>query len=138
MTLTNITVQTTINNTIEIVWDSFTNPEHIIHWNFASDDWHCPYAKNDLVAGGSFTYHMAAKDGSFGFDFGGVFDEIMLNKLLRMTLGDGRKIEVHFKTVNNQTEVTETFEAENQNPIEMQRIGWQMIMDNFKKHTETI
>ena len=133
---TNNTVESTINAPVEKVWNFWTSPEHITKWCNASDDWHAPHAENDLRTGGKFMTRMEAKDGSFGFDFGGVYDEVNVNKVIAYTMGDGRKVNVIFASVGNQTKVTETFEAETQNSIEMQRGGWQAILDNFKKYTE--
>ena len=133
---TTITVETDVNAPVEKTWKYFTKPEHIIKWNNASDDWHTPRAENDLRTGGNFNYRMEAKDGSFGFDFGGVYDEVEPNQTIAYTLGDGRKVKIDFKNVDNGTKVVETFEAEGQNPVDMQRAGWQAILDNFKKHTE--
>jgi uncharacterized protein YndB with AHSA1/START domain len=133
---TAITVETTVKAPVEKVWEHWTKPEHIIHWNNASDDWHSPKAENDLRTGGKFLYRMEAKDGSFGFDFGGVYDEIKTNELIAYTIGDGRKVKITFSGNGNETKVTETFEAENTNPLEMQKGGWQAILDNFKKYSE--
>jgi uncharacterized protein YndB with AHSA1/START domain len=133
---TKITVEATINAPVEKVWNSWTSPEHITKWCNASDDWHAPRAENDVRTGGKFLTRMEAKDGSFGFDFGGVYDEVKLNERISYTMGDGREVSVVFTKEGNKTKVTETFEAENQNPIEMQRGGWQAILDNFKKYTE--
>jgi uncharacterized protein YndB with AHSA1/START domain len=133
-----ITVETIVNAPAEKAWDVFTNTQHIIHWNSPSEDWHSPSAENDLRPGGTFNYRMEAKDGSYGFDFGGTFDEVKPNELLAYTIGDGRKVENIFTKEGDVTRVTVTFEAENQNPIEMQRGGWQAIMDNYKKYAETI
>jgi uncharacterized protein YndB with AHSA1/START domain len=132
-----ITVEATINAPVEKVWKLWTLPEHITKWNNASDDWHTPHAENDLRAGGKFLSRMEAKDGSMGFDFGGVYDEVKTNELIAYTLGDGRKVKVTFTKQGNATKVVTTFEAENENPVEMQRGGWQAILDNFKKYTET-
>jgi len=132
-----ITVESTINALVEKIWDYWTTPGHIINWCAASDDWHTPSAENDLRTGGKFSYRMEAKDGSFGFDFGGVYDEVITNKLIAYTIGDGRKVKITFSTQGAQTKVVESFEAESTNPIEMQRDGWQAILDNFKKYTET-
>jgi uncharacterized protein YndB with AHSA1/START domain len=134
---TAITVETTVNAPTEKVWESFTKPEHITKWNFAADSWQCPSAQNDLRKGGNFTYRMEAKDGSFGFDFGGTYDDVQENERISYTLGDNRKADIQFIPQVNQTRVIETFEAENQNPVEMQRGGWQAILDNFKKYTES-
>lgn len=133
---TAITVKTTVNAPVEKVWKLWSEPEHITKWNAASDDWHTPRAENDLRPGGAFIARMEAKDGSFGFDFGGVYDEVETHKLISYTLGDGRKVEVIFESKGNTTDVTETFEAESQNSIDMQRGGWQAILDNFKKYAE--
>ncbi|MGH2552339.1 MAG: SRPBCC domain-containing protein, partial [Chitinophagaceae bacterium] len=103
----------------------------------ASDDWHAPIAENDLRAGGTFKTRMEAKDGSMGFDFGGVYDEVKTNELIEYTMGDGRKVSIAFKANGEETKIFETFEAENENPVEMQRGGWQAILNNFKKYTET-
>lgn len=131
-----ITIQTLVNAPVEKVWKLWSGPEHIIKWNNASDDWHTTTAKNDLRAGGEFSARMEAKDGSFGFDFGGVYDEVKTNELIAYTIGDGRKVKINFTGQGNATEVVETFEAESTHSIEMQRGGWQNILDNFKKYAE--
>mgnify|MGYP000853871665 CR=1 FL=1 len=131
-----IIVQNTVDATIEKVWDYWTKPEHITQWNNASDDWHTPQAENDLRTGGSFNYTMAAKDGSFSFDFGGTYNVVTQHSYIEFTIGDGRKVKINFENNGNSTTVSESFEAENVNPIEMQRSGWQAILDNFKKYTE--
>ena len=133
---TAITVETTVNAPAEKVWRLWTESEHIRNWNNASDDWHTPKAVNDLRAGGHFSFTMAAKDGSFGFDFAGVYDEVVENQRIAYTIGDGRKVEVTFKGTGDKTAITETFEAENINSRDMQRQGWQAILDNFKKYAE--
>ena len=131
-----LTVEATVNAPVEKVWEFWGKPEHITKWCAASDDWHTPHAENDLRTGGAFSSRMEAKDGSFGFDFGGVYDEVRDNEYIGYTLGDGRKVQITFTPQGDQTKVTESFEAENENPIEMQQGGWQAIMDNFKKYTE--
>ncbi|HSQ44551.1 MAG TPA: SRPBCC family protein [Ginsengibacter sp.] len=131
-----ITVENTINAPVKKVWEYWTMPEHIIHWNNASDDWHTPYAKNDLQVGGKFTARMEAKDGSFGFDFEGKYDAITPQEYIEYTIGDGRKVKIFFTAEDSSTKVKEIFEAENQNSVEMQRAGWQSILDNFKKYVE--
>lgn len=133
---TAITIETTVNAPVEKVWEYWSSPVHIMQWCSASPDWHAPKAENDLKVGGSFSTRMEAKDGSFGFDFGGVYDDVKTNELIAYTMGDGRKVSVNFSSDGNTTKVVETFEAEDQNPVEMQRAGWQAILDNFKKHTE--
>ena len=136
-TKTEITVANTVNAPVEKVWKFWTGPEHITQWNNASDDWHTPFAENDLRVGGKFLSRMEAKDGSYGFDFAGVYDEVKTNELIAYTIGDGRKVKVIFTPSGNQTKLTTTFEAEDINSIEMQRGGWQAILDSFKKYTET-
>lgn len=131
-----ITIESTINAPIEKTWEYFTKPEHIVKWNAASDDWHSPKAENDLRNGGKFSYRMEAKDGSFGFDFGGVYDKVEEHKYIEYTIGDGRKVDITFTTDGDKIKVVENFEAETTNPVEMQKGGWQTILDNFKKYTE--
>jgi len=133
---TQITVRATINAPIEKVWKFWTTPEHIIQWNNAADDWHTPRAENDLRVGGKFLSRMEAKDGSIGFDFGGMYQTVKTNKLIEYVMGDGRKVKIEFTNNGNETNVVETFEAEETNSIEMQRGGWQAILDNFKRYTE--
>lgn len=135
---TQITVSATINAPVAKVWATWSSPEHIVKWNAASDDWHSPKAENDLRPGGKFETRMEAKDGSFGFDFGGVYDEVKEHELITYTMGDGRTVQVTFTTAGNTTTVTETFDAEDTHSIEMQQGGWQAILDNFKKYTETL
>lgn len=133
-----ITIEAIVNAPVEKAWEVYTNPKHVTQWNHASDDWHSPSAENDLRKGGKFLYRMEAKDGSFGFDFGGVYDEVKSNELLSYTIGDGRKVKNVFAKEGDATKVTVTFEAENQNPVEMQRGGWQAILNNFKKYAESL
>ena len=109
-----------------------------MQWNNASDDWHTPRAENDLRAGGKFLYRMEAKDGSMGFDFSGEYDEIVEFKLIRYTLADSRKVTIEFSGTGNVTQIVETFEAETENSAELQQYGWQCILDNFKKHAESV
>lgn len=132
-----ITVETIVHSPIESVWKYWTEPKHITQWSFASDDWHTPFAENDLRAGGKFVSRMEAKDGSMGFDFGGVYDEVSINESISYTLGDGRKVSITFVGQDNDTKIIESFEAEETNAIEMQQAGWQAILDNFKKYVET-
>lgn len=131
-----ITVQTQVEAPVEKVWNSWNKPEHITKWNSASDDWHTPKASNDLRVGGKFNATMAAKDGSMSFDFEGTYTNVKPNQLIEYTIADGRKVKISFETKGAQTHITETFEAETENPVEMQRGGWQAILDNFKKYTE--
>lgn len=131
-----ITVESTVNAPVDKVWQYWTRPEHITKWNAASDDWHSPHAENDLREGGKFSARMEAKDGSMGFDFGGVYDVVKEHERIEFTMGDGRKVKVKFTPSGNSTKITESFEAEGTHSIEMQRGGWQAILDNFKKYTE--
>lgn len=131
-----ITIESNINAPVEKVWQFWTAPEHIVKWNQASDDWHSPRAENDVRAGGKFNIRMEAKDGSFGFDFGGEYNAVRPNEYIEYTLGDGRKVTVDFKSSGNTTQVIETFDAESTHSLEMQKTGWQAILDNFRKYTE--
>lgn len=135
-TKTAITVESTIEAPVAKVWEYWNEPEHIKKWAFASDDWHAPKAENDLRTGGTFSTTMAAKDGSFSFDFGGVYTQVKEHKLIEYTLGDERKVSILFSSIGDATKVVETFEAEDTHPVEMQQSGWQAILDNFKKYTE--
>ena len=133
-----ITVQAVINAPVEQVWKLYTEPEHVMKWNNASNDWHTPRAENDLKVGGKFLYRMEAKDGSSGFDFDGTYKQVKTNELIVYSISDGRKVQVMFTKENNtRTKIDTTFEAESTNPIEMQRDGWQAILNNFKKYVET-
>ncbi|MES2704610.1 MAG: SRPBCC family protein [Bacteroidota bacterium] len=131
-----LTVETTVNAPVSKVWEHWTKPEHITKWNSASPDWHTPRAENDLRIGGAFSARMEAKDGSFGFDFGGIYDDVRNHEYIEYTLGDGRKVKIHFAANGDTTTVTEHFEAEETNSPEMQQGGWQAIMDSFKKYSE--
>ncbi len=131
-----ITVESTVNAPVDKVWEYWTKPEHITKWNYASDDWHSPWAKADFREGGSFSARMEAKDGSMGFDFGGVYDVIRPNEYIEYTMSDGRKVKVNFGRQGDSTRVTESFDAENTHSVELQKGGWQAILDNFKKYTE--
>ena len=133
---TKITIEALVHAPMAKVWTYWTEPTHITHWNAASDDWCCPRAENDLRIGGAFSARMEARDGSMGFDFGGIYDEVAPNDKLVYTLGDGRKVEVHFVQEGDAVKVTEIFEAEGQNSVERQQDGWQAILNNFKKHAE--
>lgn len=131
-----ITVQTTVQAPLEKTWDYWTKPEHIVNWNFASPEWHSPAAENDLRENGRFSYRMEAKDGSMGFDFDGTYDKVEPHKTIIYTMGDDRKVTVNFRQERDKTTVEEIFEAEDTNSIEMQRGGWQAILENFKTYTE--
>ncbi|HEX9150819.1 MAG TPA: SRPBCC family protein [Flavobacterium sp.] len=132
-----ITVETVVNAPIGTVWEKWTNPEDIVNWNNASDDWHTTRAENDLKAGGKFLSRMQAKDGSVGFDFSGTYDTVKSNELIEYTADDNRKVKIQFYNDNDKTKIIEIFEAENENPIAMQQSGWQSILDNFKKYAES-
>ncbi|WP_134700709.1 SRPBCC family protein [Ammoniphilus sp. YIM 78166] len=132
-----ITVETTVHTPVNKVWEYWTEPQHITNWYFATTEWHAPNAENDLRVGGRFLTRMEAKDGSFGFDFNGVYDEVRTHEFISYTLEDGRKATVTFINQENATTVIEAFEAEPTNSTEMQRAGWQAILDNFKKYSET-
>lgn len=134
---TPITIQTTITLPPEKVWEYWTGPEHIVKWAFASDDWEAPRAENDVRVGGRFVTVMAAKDGGTSFDFSGVYTVVVPAERLEYEMGDGRNVTVQFERVEGGTKVTQTFDPEDTNPIEMQRAGWQSILDNFKKYAES-
>lgn len=132
-----ITVASTIEANIEKIWQYWTEAKHIVHWNFASDDWHAPFAENDLTVNGKFKTNMAAKDGSFSFDFSGVYTQIITQKAIAYTLDDSRKVQILFVDNGINVTVTESFEPESENTHELQQAGWQAIMDNFKKYVES-
>lgn len=132
-----ITVSAIVNADLQKVWDNYTNPVHITKWNFADPSWHCPSASNDMREGGKYSARMEAKDGSFGFDFEATYDEIIEGETFTYTIPDGRQATVTFKNTAGQTEVKVTFDPEGQNPVEMQKNGWQAILDNFKNYAET-
>ena len=131
-----IQVETMVNAPVEKVWNYWTSPQHIMKWNNASDDWHTPSVENDFKVGGKFLARMEARDGSMGFDFWGIYDQIIEHELIEYTLGDNRKVTINFSGNGNQTQVIETFEAEKDNSEEMQKGGWQSILDNFKAYVE--
>ena len=131
-----VTIESTINAPVEKVWEYWSKPEHIVKWNAASDDWHTPRSVNDLREGGRFVSRMEAKDGSMGFDFGGVYNVVRKNEYIEYTMDDDRKVKNNFSAQGNKTKVVINFEAESQNPVEMQKGGWQAILDNFKKYVE--
>jgi uncharacterized protein YndB with AHSA1/START domain len=137
MNTTKITIKATVVADSKKAWECYTKPEHIVNWNFASDDWQCPSASNDLRVGGKYIARMEAKDGSFGFDFEAIYDEIIVGERLKYTMPDGRQVTVSFDDKGNgTTEVIVTFDAESENPIDMQKNGWQAILDNYKRYAE--
>lgn len=131
-----ITVQSTINASIEEVWDLWTASEHVVKWNNASDDWHTPFAENDLKVGGKFKYTMASKDGTVRFNFEGVYTNVVYPSLIEYKLTDDRKVKVIFESQENGVVLTEKFDPETENSEEMQKNGWQAILNNFKKYVE--
>jgi uncharacterized protein YndB with AHSA1/START domain len=137
-TKTPIQIETVVNAPVEIVWKAWNEPEHVVNWTHASDDWHTPHAENDLKVGGKFLTRMAAKDGSISFDLIGTYTEVQELKSIGYTMEDGRTVHVIFEKIGDTTKVIEFFDPENENPIEMQRGGWQAILDNFKKYTEAL
>jgi uncharacterized protein YndB with AHSA1/START domain len=135
--LENITISVVVQAPIEHIWTCFTEPRHIINWHVASGDWYCPSANNDFKAGGRFSYRMEANDGSVGFDFSGMYDEVKTHELIRYTLDDNRKVEVSFsEKANNQIKLIEVFEAEDTNFLELQEFGWQNMLNRFKEYVE--
>jgi uncharacterized protein YndB with AHSA1/START domain len=131
-----ITVKVEVSAPANKVWNYFTKPEHVVKWNHASDDWHTPKAESDLVLGGKFTYRMESKDGSKGFDFSGIYTAVEPNRHIQYRMEDGREVDVTFEEELDATTVIETFDPETENPAEMQRAGWQSILDNFKAYVE--
>ena len=131
-----ITIEAVISRPLSEVWSRFTQPEHITQWNFASDDWQCPRASNDLKVGGKYSARMEAKDGSFGFDLVGIYSEVVAQNKLVYTMEDGRKVTTNFEKIGDSTKVTTKFDAEKQNSEELQKSGWQAILNNFKKYAE--
>jgi uncharacterized protein YndB with AHSA1/START domain len=132
-----ITISAKVKAPAEKVWELWTSPEHITKWNAASDDWHTPRAENDLRVGGRFLSRMEAKDGSFGFDFTGTYDEVEPLKRIAYTMEDGRRAIIDFNESQGVIEIITVFDAETQNSIDMQRAGWQAILDNFKRYAES-
>jgi uncharacterized protein YndB with AHSA1/START domain len=132
-----IKIETEIVAPVETVWEYWTNPEHITRWNFASDDWCCPSATNDLRPKGRFNWRMEAKDGSMGFDFTGIYNQIDKEEFISYTMEDGRKVEIEFRFEGGKTKLSESFEPEGTNSDEQQRAGWQAILGNFKKLVES-
>ena len=138
MEKTSITIETMVSKPVNEVWKLWNEPEHIVQWNAASEDWHSPSASNDVVEGGSIKVRMEAKDGSFGFDFEGVYNVVVEYEYLEYTLGDGRKVKIAFTELGPNTHIEEEFDAESENSLEMQEAGWQAILDSFKKYAESL
>ncbi|NNJ56620.1 MAG: hypothetical protein HKP14_10820 [Bacteroidia bacterium] len=133
-----ITVSIDIQGEINQIWHCWITPEHIINWYYASDDWHCPRATNNFEEGGTFSTRMAAKDGSFGFDFEGIYSKIEEHKSISYILEDDREVTIHFDYKDGTTTITQTFDAEDENPLEMQENGWEAILLNYKIYTEDL
>ncbi len=131
-----IKIETKVKAPIEKIWDYWVEPEHIVQWSHASDDWHTPRAENDIRTGGKFVSRMEARDGSMGFDFGGVYDEVIQYKRIAYTMGDDRSVTIDFNEENDGVRIVQSFDPESRNSREMQRDGWQAILDNFKKYVE--
>ena len=131
-----IVIEVIVYKPMDQIWEKLTLPEHVIKWNSASDDWYTPFAENDFRVGGTFLYKMAARDGSFGFDFGGVYEEIMTNRKIAYVLGDGRRVCMELTEEEGGIRITETFDAEETNSLELQKNGWQSILDHFKRYAE--
>ena len=133
-----IIISVEIEQSVDKIWKFWNLPEHITQWNFASDDWKCPSAENDLQVGGKLKSRMEAKDGSFGFDFEATYDKIIEQEKITYTIADGRQVSTISENLGDSTKITTTFEAEAENSVEMQRDGWQAILDNFKKYVENL
>jgi uncharacterized protein YndB with AHSA1/START domain len=131
-----IEVSTTVKAPLNKVWEYWTSPQHITKWNFASDDWHCPNAENDLQIGAKFSYRMESTDGETGFNFSGKYTEISPSNSITYLIDDGRKVSITFNEEGDSTKIVEQFEAENENARDMQQQGWQAILNNFKKYAE--
>lgn len=132
-----IAIEAIVNRKRADVWKVWNEPNHITNWNFASDDWCCPRAENDLRVGGRLCNRMEAKDGSVGFDFEAIYDEVIHETKIAYTMTDGRKAETTFEDLDEKTRVSTVFDAERENPVELQRMGWQAILDNFKQYAES-
>jgi len=133
---TKVTVETTVNVPVEKAWEIWNEPTHVTKWASPSPDWHTTSSENDLRTGGSFKSRMEAKDGSYGFDFGGVYDQVDTNKYIEYTMGDNRNVTITFTEQGGATHISETFDAETIHPVDFQKAGWQAIMDNYKKYAE--
>lgn len=133
-----IIIRTRVLATPEQVWACWTEPAHITAWNQASPDWHCPHATNNVTEGGRFAWHMAARDGSVGFDFGGMYTLVVPKKEIRYRMDDGRRVAITFERDGDDVVVTEAFEAESLNARELQQAGWQAILESFRQHVESL
>ena len=133
-----ITVEALVNASLKKVWDAWNNPADIKQWNTAQDDWHTTRSTVDLREGGKFQSRMEAKDGSAGFDFEGTYTRIVPNTAIEYRMSDGREVKVEFVERPGGVLVKETFDAETENTPELQRQGWQAILDNFGRHVEAV
>ena len=131
-----ITIETTVRAPLEAVWRGWTTPDDIVRWNAASDDWHTTAATVDLRVGGAFSSRMEAKDGSVGFDFEGAYTEVVAHQRIAYAMADGREVVVEFLPQGGSVLVRETFDAEETHPVDMQREGWQAILDRFARYVE--
>ncbi len=138
MQLNPITIETVVNAPLPRVWDAWNKPEHIVNWAFASDDWEASDVENDLRVGGTFKTVMGAKDKSASFDFTGIYTVVNNNELIEYNMDDGRHVKIEFINMPNGVKIIETFDPETENTEELQRSGWQAILDNFKNYTESI
>ena len=136
MNFNKLKIETVVNKNLNTAWDAYTKPEHITKWNFANDDWCCPSVENELKVGGKYKARMEAKDGSFGFDFEAVYEEFTPLKKLTLKMSDGRAATTEFHNVGGKTKIITVFDAEKENPEQMQKDGWQAILTNFKKYIE--
>lgn len=136
--MTKVTIEALVEAPRAVVWEAMTEPQHIVNWNFASPDWQCPRAENDMRVGGKYAARMEAKDGSFGFDFEAIYSAVDAPNSYAYTMGDGREVETRFVPEGGATRVTTVFDAETQNDVEFQRQGWQAILNNFKAYTERL
>jgi uncharacterized protein YndB with AHSA1/START domain len=136
--MTKLKIDAIVKSDRQKSWKCYTDPNHIVNWNFATEDWCCPNAENDLRVGGKYRARMEAKDGSFGFDFTAIYKKLEIGKSFSYEMEDGRSVEVNFNNVDGATEIVVEFDPENQNPLEMQRDGWQAILNNFKSYVENL
>jgi uncharacterized protein YndB with AHSA1/START domain len=134
---TKITVEATVNAPVAKVWKLWNNPDDVIKWNTPDPSWHTPSSENDLRVGGKFKNRMEAKDGSFGFDFEGIYDSVILNQEISYTMADGRQATTIFTEQDGKTHLATTFDAETENDPEFQKQGWQSILNNFVKYAES-
>lgn len=134
---TRITIEAKAKAPLTKVWAAWNTPGDIIQWNTPDPSWHTPSSEVDLRAGGKFKNRMEARDGSFGFDFEGIYDTVDPYKEITYTLGDGRKATTLFTEQNDKTHIETTFDAETENEPEFQKQGWQAILNNFVSYVES-